>query len=227
MAHAGTRARAARSAVASSPSPPRPPRRTRGRRAPSPRRTRASGRRAQRCPIRHHGGGSGVQQLRTRGAPALDRRDLLRFSRAPSVRCPCGARGCKSSTSLRQTQVRLEPRATKTVTAKPRHYATTRTYADQRRAFSTSVSASSKIRTAVSACSRVSTSGGEKRIEFFPAPSTSSPRCERRVDDRVALLGRALLGRDDRARARRQSSARGRARRRSAGASRPATSGRP
>ena len=37
-----------------------------------------------------------------------------------------------------------------------------------------------------SACSRVSTSGGEKRIAFLPAPSTSSPRGSR-VDDRVAL----------------------------------------
>ena len=47
--------------------------------------------------------------------------------------------------------------------------------------------------TAVSACSRVSTSGGEKRIAFLPAPSTSSPRLNAAVDDGVALVGRALL----------------------------------
>ena len=41
---------------------------------------------------------------------------------------------------------------------------------------STSVSASSKILTAMSACSRVSTSGGENRTAFLPAPSSSSPR---------------------------------------------------
>src|SRR5262249_10123071 len=41
---------------------------------------------------------------------------------------------------------------------------------------STSVSASPKICTAVLACALVSTSGGEKRIAFLPAPSSSSPR---------------------------------------------------
>src|SRR6185295_9720542 len=40
----------------------------------------------------------------------------------------------------------------------------------------TSVSDSSRIRIATSACARVSTSGGEKRIEFFPAPRISRPR---------------------------------------------------
>ena len=41
--------------------------------------------------------------------------------------------------------------------------------------------------------SRVSTSGGEKRIAFFPAPSTSSPRLNAAVTTRVALVGGALL----------------------------------
>ena len=59
---------------------------------------------------------------------------------------------------------------------------------------STSVNASSKILIAVSASARVSTSGGEKRIAFLPAPSTSRPRVERGGDDGVALVDRALLG---------------------------------
>ena len=99
-------------------------------------------------------------------------------------------------------------------------------FAFYRQRVSTSVNASSKILTAVSACAFVSTSGGENRTAFSPAPSTSIPR-----PNAVALTTRS------RRRWRAPSSAdparadaptgRGRGPRQSAGACRPVPSTRP
>ena len=57
----------------------------------------------------------------------------------------------------------------------------------------TPASAWSRIPSAVSACCLVSTSGGDRRIAFCPAPRTSRPRVKHSRTTRVALGGRALL----------------------------------
>ncbi len=59
---------------------------------------------------------------------------------------------------------------------------------------STSRIDSPSTRTAKSACSSSMTNGGQSRIVFSPAPSTSKPSCKRAVDDAVAQIRGALLG---------------------------------